>query len=260
MSPIRLLVLAPLAVFIALAVLAAGVDGRLVGDGLVMDVLNWLAPVSSDDVHIDPVLDVTTLVVSALVGVLVMMRLVARDFRGAAFVVVAITVPVLLSRVVKELVERPAIEGPRDSYTFPSGSATWCVATVVALVLLARSERERRMIGFAGVALDADLQRHHRVGGMAPPVRRARGVVPRHCGRQRGVDRVRPPDGAADRSLAVLVGARVRRAALRARLAVVVAARSPLGERVAEGGTAGQEVEIAARGGDEQRIGHSVAA
>jgi membrane-associated phospholipid phosphatase len=153
LSPIGLLVLAPLAVFIALALLASGVDGRLAGDGAVMDVLNWLAPVSSDDVHIDPVLDVTTLVVSALVGVLVVMRLLARDFRAAAYVVVAITVPVLLSRVVKEIVERPAIEGPRDGYTFPSGSATWCAATVVALVLLARSERERRMIGLAGGAL-----------------------------------------------------------------------------------------------------------
>lgn len=153
MSRTTLLVLAPLAVFIGLAVLASGVDGRLAGDGAVMDVLNWLAPVSSDDVHIDPVLDVTTLVVSALVGVVVVMRLLARDFRAAAFVVVAITVPVLLSRVVKELVERPAIEGPRDSYTFPSGSATWCVATVVALILLARSARERRTIGFVGVAL-----------------------------------------------------------------------------------------------------------
>lgn len=153
MSPITLLVLAPLTVFVGLALLASGVDGRLTGDGVVMDVLNWLAPVSSDDVHIDPVLDVTTLVVSALVAVLVVLRLLARDFRAAAFVVVAITVPVLLSRAVKELVERPAIEGARDAYTFPSGSATWCAATVVALVLLARSQRERRAVGFVGAAL-----------------------------------------------------------------------------------------------------------
>ena len=148
-----MLVLAPLAVFIGLAVLASGADGRLAGDGAVMDALNWLAPVSSDDVHIDPVLHVTTLIVSALLGVLVVMRLLARDFRAAAYVVVAVTIPVLLSRGVKEVVERPAIEGPRDSYTFPSGSATWCAAAVVALVLLSRSERERRTIGLVGGAL-----------------------------------------------------------------------------------------------------------
>jgi membrane-associated phospholipid phosphatase len=153
LSRTTLLVLAPLAVFVGLAVLASGVDGRLAGDGVVMDALNSLAPVSSDEVHIDPVLNVTTLVVSALVGLLVVWRLLDRDFRAAAFVVVAISVPVLLSRMVKELVERPAIEGPRDGYTFPSGSATWCAATVVALVLLASSERERRIVGFVGAAL-----------------------------------------------------------------------------------------------------------
>ncbi len=153
MTRTRLLVLAPLTAFAGLAVLAAGADGRLPGDGLVMDALNGLAPVSSDDVHIDPILDVTTLVVTALVALLVVALLVRRDLRAASFVVVGITVPVLLSRVMKEIVERPAIEGPRDAYTFPSGSATWCAATVLALVLLAASQRERRILGLAGAAL-----------------------------------------------------------------------------------------------------------
>lgn len=148
-----MLVAAPLAAFLLLAVAAADATGRLSGDGLVMDGLNALAPVSSDDVHIDPVLDITTLVVSALVAALSVGLLARRQLRAVACLVVAVVVPVLLSRVAKELVERPAIEGPRDAYTFPSGSATWCVATVTALVLLSQSARERGFILWAGVGL-----------------------------------------------------------------------------------------------------------
>jgi undecaprenyl-diphosphatase len=148
-----LLAVAALMVFAALAVLATGADGRLPGDGLVMDLLNWVAPISSDEVHIDPALQVTTVVVTALAALLIVSRLGRRDIRGASFLVVAVTVPVALSRVVKELVQRPAIEGPPDAYTFPSGSATWCVATVVAVALLAASRRERRFVVVAGGAL-----------------------------------------------------------------------------------------------------------
>jgi membrane-associated phospholipid phosphatase len=148
-----LLALAALTAFAGLAVLAAGADGRLIGDGLVMDVLNGIAPVSSDDVHIDPVLEVTTVVVIALVALLVLWRLARRDLRGASFLVVGVTAPVLLSRVVKELVARPAIEGPPAAYTFPSGSATWCAATVVAVALIAAAPTERRIVALAGTAL-----------------------------------------------------------------------------------------------------------
>lgn len=150
---LALLVFAPLAAFLLLAALAAGADGRLAGDGVVMDALNGLAPVSSDDVHIDPFLDVTTLCVSALVVLLALSLVWRRELRAAVFLVAAMVLPVLLSRLAKDVVERPAIEGPRDAYTFPSGSATWCMSAVAALVLLAGSARERRVVGLAGAAL-----------------------------------------------------------------------------------------------------------
>ncbi len=148
-----LLVLPPLAAFLLLAAVAAGADGRLAGDGVVMDVLNGLAPVSSDDVHIDPFLDVTTLCVSALVGLLALWLLWRRELRAAGLLIVAMVLPVLSSRIAKEVVERPAIEGPQDAYTFPSGSATWCMAAVSALVLLAGSARDRRVLALTGAVL-----------------------------------------------------------------------------------------------------------
>jgi membrane-associated phospholipid phosphatase len=148
-----LLVLAPLAAFLLLAAFAAGADGRMAGDGVVMDILNGLAPVSSDDVHIDPFLDVTTLCVSALVALLALSLVWRRELRAAGFLIAAMVLPVVLSRIAKEVVERPAIEGPRDAYTFPSGSATWCMAAVAALVLVAGSARERRVVALAGAPL-----------------------------------------------------------------------------------------------------------
>jgi membrane-associated phospholipid phosphatase len=147
------LVFAPLLAFVALAVLATGTDGRLPGDAAVMDVLNWLAPVSSDDVHIDPVLDATTLVVTLLVAAVGVSLVRRRELRAASYLLVAVAAPVLLSRVVKQIVERPSIEGPRNEYTFPSGSATWCVATVTALVLLAALPSERRVVAWAGAVI-----------------------------------------------------------------------------------------------------------
>jgi membrane-associated phospholipid phosphatase len=152
-SRLGLLVVAPLAVFLVLAPLAAGADGRLAGDGAVIDVLNLLAPVSSDDVHVDPFLDATALSVSALVALLVLSLIRSRELGAAAFLVLAITLPVMLGRIAKQVVERPAIEGPRDEYSFPSGSATWCAATVAALMLVAGSARERRVLALAGVPL-----------------------------------------------------------------------------------------------------------
>jgi membrane-associated phospholipid phosphatase len=150
---LALLVLAPLAGFLLLAAFATGADGRMAGDGVVMDVLNGLAPVSSDDVHIDPFLDVTTLCVSALVMLVALWLAWRRELRAAAFLIVAVLTPVLFSRIAKEVVGRPAIEGPRDAYTFPSGSATWCMAAVAALVLVAGSARDRRVVALGGAVL-----------------------------------------------------------------------------------------------------------
>jgi membrane-associated phospholipid phosphatase len=51
---------------------------------------------------------------------------------------------VLLSTIVKEVVERPPIEG-EGGYSFPSGSATWSMALAAAAVFFARSAGERRL-------------------------------------------------------------------------------------------------------------------
>jgi undecaprenyl-diphosphatase len=140
-----------LGVFAGLAVAAGNADGRLIGDGVVMDSLNAVAPVSSDDVHIDPVLDVATVVLGVLTAVLMGTLLVRRRFRAALYLPVAILGAVALSRVAKEVVGRPAIEGPPGAFTFPSGSATLCVAAIAAFYLLAKGGRERRTVLLAGV-------------------------------------------------------------------------------------------------------------
>jgi membrane-associated phospholipid phosphatase len=60
---------------------------------------------------------------------------------------------VLLSAVVKPLVERPPIEGAPDDYSFPSGNATWSMATATALALLARSSPRLVAVLVAGAVL-----------------------------------------------------------------------------------------------------------
>jgi membrane-associated phospholipid phosphatase len=144
-----LAIVAPLLVLGALALAASRDAGNVAFDAPVGDVLVALAPVSSDDVHIDPVLEIATLIVSGLTALVLLGLLARRQLRAALFVAAAIGAAVLLSRVLKELVQRPAIEGPADAYSFPSGSATWCAATLVALWLVAAAH-ERRWLALGG--------------------------------------------------------------------------------------------------------------
>jgi membrane-associated phospholipid phosphatase len=143
--------LAPLALFSAIAARVSGDPGRFGVDGPVADVLDWIAPVSSEDVHIDPILDVATLLVGGVTALLVLGLLARRRLRAALYLAGAIGVAVLLSRLTKGIVERPPIEGAPDAYSFPSGSATWCMATLAAIVLLAEA-RERRPLAIASGA------------------------------------------------------------------------------------------------------------
>ena len=144
-----LAIVAPLLVVAALALVVAGERGGFAFDAPVHDALAAVVPVSSDDVHIDPVLDVATLLASGLTALVLLGLVARRELRAALAVGLAVVVAVVLSRVLKALVERPPIEGPADAYSFPSGSATWCLATLAALWLVAAA-RERRPLLLGG--------------------------------------------------------------------------------------------------------------
>jgi membrane-associated phospholipid phosphatase len=149
---------AALGSFALVGVLAARVsDGALSWDDSISDAVANLVPVSSSEVHVDPFMQGVTLVVGACTVALGVWLAVRRRYRLAIFLAAAIVGAVALSTLVKGLVERPPIEGPADEYSFPSGTATWSFATALALVLLARSPRERLTTAFAGAALAVGL-------------------------------------------------------------------------------------------------------
>ena len=111
-----------------------------------------MSPVSSSDVHVDPLVEGMTIGAGGLTAALSIVLLARREFRSAVFLVGAIAGAVVLSSIVKELVRRPPIEGPPDEYSFPSGSSTWVMATVIAVSLLAAGRR-RRVVAAAGLAI-----------------------------------------------------------------------------------------------------------
>jgi undecaprenyl-diphosphatase len=75
----------------------------------------------------------------------------ARAYRRAAFWGLAVAGSIVLSRVLKELIERPEIGLRQAEYSFPSGNATVSLAGVVALILLLPSSRLRRWVGIGGL-------------------------------------------------------------------------------------------------------------
>jgi membrane-associated phospholipid phosphatase len=142
---------AALAGFAVLAARAAA-DEQFGWEASVLDAVNAVAPVSSEEVHIDPVLHGATLAVAVLtagVGAFLALR---SQWRAVLFLGAAIGGAIVLSTVVKALVKRPPIEGPSDGYSFPSGSATWSMATAVALVLLAPTVRARVVLALVAGA------------------------------------------------------------------------------------------------------------
>jgi undecaprenyl-diphosphatase len=160
-GPIAAAVGASLALFSVLAGLVSAGEG-FGWDGSILDGVNALAPVSSEDVHIDPVLHGSTIAVAVATALYAGLLVVRSHLRAALFLLGSIIGAVALSALVKVLVKRPPIEGAADDYTFPSGSATWSMATLVALVLLAPSARARWLtllvgavfvVGYAGVVV-----------------------------------------------------------------------------------------------------------
>ncbi len=75
---------------------------------------------------------------------------VARSYARAAFWALATGGAIVLTRVFKELVERPEIGSRQVEYSFPSGNATVALAGLVALLLLVPESRWRRWIALAG--------------------------------------------------------------------------------------------------------------
>lgn len=124
--------------------------GGFAWDEPVHDLLDALAPVASEEVHPDPVLQAITFGLTAAAGVLALVWLYRRRIRDALFLVAAIGGAVLLSTLVKELVQRPPIEGGGD-YSFPSGSATWSMALAAAAVLLAPAQWRRLALVLGGL-------------------------------------------------------------------------------------------------------------
>jgi membrane-associated phospholipid phosphatase len=148
-------VLGSLALFAVLAARAG--DGAHGWDAAVGDAVAALAPVSSSDVHFDPVMRGITFAVAGLTVLLGAWLVALRRFRAALFLAGAIGGAVALSTLVKGVVERPPIEGPADEYSFPSGSATWSMATAAAVLLLAQSRRELAALAVAAAVLVVGL-------------------------------------------------------------------------------------------------------
>ena len=72
-------------------------------------------------------------------------------FRRAAFWALTVGGALALTRILKELIERPEIGVHQREYSFPSGNATATAAGLLALVLLLPPSRLRRIVGAVGV-------------------------------------------------------------------------------------------------------------
>jgi undecaprenyl-diphosphatase len=138
--------------FAALALTVPRDGGGLGWDARVAGAVDSLVPVSSEDVHADPVLLALVLAI-AIPTLLFGLALLRRGrIRAAAFLAAAVGAAVLLAAVAKALVARPAIEGPATDHSFPSGTATLTAAIVVAVVLLAPPGRLRALLALVGAA------------------------------------------------------------------------------------------------------------
>jgi membrane-associated phospholipid phosphatase len=149
---LALAVTGPLAVFTGLAVRVADDDGGLGWDRPATSFFQAIAPVSSEEVHVDPYLRGVTIAIGLACAALFLRLLAQRALRSAVFLAAGIVVPVGVSTMVKALVRRPPIEGDATEYSFPSGSATWAMATVAAVLLVAGSRRTRVPIALGGAA------------------------------------------------------------------------------------------------------------
>jgi membrane-associated phospholipid phosphatase len=168
MSSIRSSLLVVALAVALLAVLAALLpdEGGYGWDGWVVDALADVIPISDADVHIEPFVTGVEITGTALVGALVLWLVLRRRFRAALFAVAGVAGAVLLGTALKAVVRRPAIEGPPDAYSFPSGSATWAMAALATAVLLLPAHRRLLLAGggtvvFAFCALIAWEEWHY---------------------------------------------------------------------------------------------------
>ena len=81
---------------------------------------------------------------------LLAMLVAGRAYRRAAFWGLTVAGALGLTRVLKELIERPEIGVNDTEFSFPSGNATASLAGVIALLLLLPPSRLRRWIAIAG--------------------------------------------------------------------------------------------------------------
>jgi membrane-associated phospholipid phosphatase len=140
------------AIFLTLA-LAVPDQGGWGFDSAVKRALDALFPVSSEDVHPDPILKGTVAVGTATAGLVAAWFLLRRRWREALFLAGSIGGTIALSSLTKELVKRPSIEAEPGDYSFPSGTAAWAAAIAAAAVLLVSSQRARGVVALAGAVL-----------------------------------------------------------------------------------------------------------
>jgi membrane-associated phospholipid phosphatase len=140
------------AIFVTLAV-AVPDRGSWGFDSTVKQALDAIFPVSSEDVHPDPVLRGTVVVGTTAACLAAAWFLLRRRWREALFLVGSIGGTVALSSLTKELVKRPAIEAGPGDYSFPSGTAAWAAAVAAAAVLLVSSRRARVVVALFGAVL-----------------------------------------------------------------------------------------------------------
>lgn len=147
-SALRVIAAAGFAVFLVLA-LAVPDQGGLAWDGVVLDALNALAPISSDEIHPDPELIAVVYLGTAGAGLLALWLLRLRRWRSALFLVGSLVGTVALSTLTKAIVDRPSIEGGAGESSFPSGTAAWAAALIAACVVLSPA-RYRLWVAGAG--------------------------------------------------------------------------------------------------------------
>jgi membrane-associated phospholipid phosphatase len=140
------------AVFAAIS-LAVWAERPIVGDGVVTFFdehyydLNTIRAVAKAGI-------LASIVVGLAFAVTVFAALcVTRSYGRAAFWALSVGGAIALSRVFKELVERPEIGARQVEYSFPSGNATVAIAGTFALLLFLPKTRWRRPIAAAGLVV-----------------------------------------------------------------------------------------------------------
>ena len=145
------LALASGAVLVALSV-AVGTDGPIVGDGVVEFFDEHYYDLEIIRKAVKATIQVSIVLGVAFAVALLAILLAARAYARAVFWGLAVGGAFVLTRVLKEAVERPEIGLRQAEYSFPSGNATVSLAGVVALVLLLPPSRLRRWVAIAGAA------------------------------------------------------------------------------------------------------------